>query len=351
MLNFEPVNDPLAGAQIDIQIDQNLMGEHLQRYLAPEIEVATEDVTILVDDSGHISFAGTAVNGMGIEYEIFYEFLEYALNNGLQRVEIPLSETAAKVYAPAELRELGINELVAHGYSSFYGSPYNRIHNIKTAIDLFDGVLIAPNETFSFGDQLGVVDGSTGYAKELVIKEGETIPEYGGGICQVSSTLFRAILFGGFPIVERSAHSYAVSYYSYPLGWGLDATVYPPAVDLKFTNDTAHHILVEAYTDGYLATFKFYGTNDGRAATMDGPYISNRAGAPPDIYEITSELEPGEIEQVDSAHNGFTATWNRQITYPVDHHLYSGQTTEEVIISPYTPWAAKYLVGEGTEGF
>ncbi|MBT5016871.1 VanW family protein [Candidatus Peregrinibacteria bacterium] len=352
LLDFEPVYDPIKGPLIDVQVDQDLMQQHLEQYIAPKVEIAAEEVTILVADDGHISFDGTAVHGLGIDYTTFYEYLNYALNNGLARVEIPIAQTQAKVYVPAELRELGITELVADGYSSFYGSPYNRIHNIRTAIERFDGVLIAPGEMFSFGDQLGVVDGSTGYAKELVIKEGETLPEYGGGICQVSSTLFRAIMFGGFPINERRAHSYAVSYYAYPLGWGLDATVYPPAVDLKFTNDTENHILMEAYTDGYLATFKFYGTKDGRAVSTDGPYISNRAGAPPAIYEVTSELAPGEIEQVDSAHSGFTASWNRQVTYPVGHHLYpDGAIQEEPIISPYTPWPAKYLVGEGTEGY
>jgi vancomycin resistance protein YoaR len=344
LLEFEPAENPGQTA-IQVTVDEGLITEHISRYIAPEIEIAPENVTVLQGEEGDISFEGVAVDGLTIDYNTLTDMLSYALNNSLTKVEIPLVETPGEVNTPAALQELGITELVSTGYSSFYGSTYNRMHNINIAIERFDGVLVAPGETFSFGDQLGLVDGSTGYAKELVIKENETIPEYGGGICQVSSTMFRAILFGGFPIDYRKAHSYAVSYYAYPLGWGLDATVYPPAVDLKFTNDLDSHLLVQAYTDGYLATFKFYGTKDGRAVEMDGPYISNRLQAPPAIYEITSELAPGEIEQVDTAHNGFTATWTRAVTYP------DGTDVEEVITSPYQAWAAKYLVGEGTEDY
>ncbi len=352
LLDFIPVQASGNEAQVEIKIDQEVMTEHLAMYIAPEVEIVPEAVTILQDENNNISFEGTAVNGLSLDYETMLEMLNYALNNGLKRVEIPLITTEGEVNVPESLQELGITELVVIGYSSFYGSTYNRMHNIGVAIAKFDGVLIAPGETFSFGEQLGPVDGSTGYTKELVIKEGETIPEYGGGVCQVSSTLFRAILFGGFPIDERKAHSYAVSYYAYPLGWGLDATVYPPAVDLKFTNDSDTHLLIQTYTDGYLATFKFYGTKDGRAVAMDGPYISDRVGAPAAIYEVTPDLEAGVIDQVDSAHNGFTASWTREVTYPVGHPIYpDGYVKTEPIISPYVAWPAKYLVGEGTEGY
>lgn len=337
---------------VSLTLKKDLTTEHLNKYIAPEVEVAAGNVTILQAENGTISFEGTATDGLSIDMDTMLYMLDYALNKGLNRVEIPLKITQGLVDAPKTLREIGINELVATGFSSFSGSPYNRMHNINVAIKRFDGVLVAPGEIFSFGNQLGVVDGSTGYAQELVIKEGETIPEYGGGICQVSSTLFRAILFGGFPVNERKAHSYAVAYYAYPLGWGLDATVYPPAVDLKFTNDGDTYLLMQAYTDGYFAYFKFYGTKDGRAAEMDGPYISNRAGAPPDEYLVTPDLSPGEIKKVDSAHNGFTASWNRTVTYPVGHPLYpDGHAQTETFVSPYTPWSAKYMVGEGTPGY
>ena len=352
LLNFEAVEDQLEGPTIVLEVDRDIMTEHISMYIAPDIEVSSQDATILMDEEGNISFEDTAVDGLAIEYDNLNEFLEIALNQGIEQVEVPLEVTQGQVNAPDELKERGITELVVTGYSNYYGSPYNRRHNISVAIDQFNGVMVEPGETFVFGDTLGVVDGTTGYAKELVIKENETIPEYGGGVCQVSSTLFRAILFGGFPIVERHAHSYAVSYYAYPLGWGLDATVYPPAVDLQFTNDMETPILIQSYVEGNDAYYKFYGTKDGRQVDMDGPYTSNARGAPAAIYTVTDELEAGVIEQKDSAHNGFTATWTRTVTYPEGHPQYpDGHVIEEEIISPYQAWPARYLVGEGTEGY
>ena len=190
------------------------------------------------------------------------------------------------------------------------------------------------------------MDAASGYYKELVITNNETKPEYGGGLCQVSSTMYRAVLYGGLPVVARTEHSYAVSYYAYPSGYGLDATIYQPAPDLKFTNDTGSYILIQSYSEGTSAYFKFYGTDDGRTVIMDGPYYSNRVGAPADIIVYTTELAAGETQKKDSAHNGFDATWYRTIIGS------DGTEETETIFSHYQAWPAKYLVGiaEGESG-
>lgn len=333
--------------------------------IAPTVEVAPQDVTITRDESGAIAFVGTATDGIDIDYDTLTHLVNLALAENLTTVEIPTITTKGRVNAPPDLQALGIKELIAAGYSGFKSSPPGRRHNIGVAIKRFNGLLVQPGETFSFGEHLGEVDGSTGYVKELVIREGETIPEYGGGVCQVSSTLFRAILFGGFPIVERHPHSYAVTYYAYPLGWGLDATVYPPAVDLKFKNDMGTAILMQAWAEGNEATFKFYGTKDGRTVTMDGPYITDRRPAPPPITVQTDTLPAGVKEKKDTAHNGFTATWYRTVTYPMGHLAATSATApgvtvslsnrdaaaspplilKDTIISPYIPWPERWLVG------
>ncbi|MFA5842758.1 MAG: VanW family protein [Candidatus Gracilibacteria bacterium] len=335
----------ISAPEIQVQVDPAAIETYVRDTIAPDVETASQDVTILMDENGAITFEGTAVDGLAIQYENLNDFLNLALDQGLSSVELPIQVTKGKVNAPEELRAQGITELVATGYSAYNGSPTNRIHNIGVGIERFNGVLIQPGEEFTFGDQLGPVDGSTGYLKELVIKEGKTVPEYGGGICQVSSTLYRAVLFTGLPVIERHAHAYAVKYYAYPLGWGLDATVYPPTVDLVFKNDMATPILIQSYVDWGEAYFKFYGTKDGRSVTMDGPYITNQAGAPAPQYTVTPDLAPGEIEQVDTAHAGFTATWIQTILYA------DGTSVTNQIVSPYHPWAAKYMVGEGTPGY
>ncbi|EKD93164.1 MAG: VanW family protein, partial [uncultured bacterium] len=278
-ITFEPVTGTNA-PQVNLGLNSELAQQNWAETIGIKVEKAPEDVTILKDDQGRITFEGTATNGIQIRYETLMALVETALNQSIPKVEIPLKETLAKVTAPQELQDLGIQELYSTGYTAFYHSTANRIKNISVAINRFNGVLIAPGEQFSFGKQLGPVDGSTGYVKELVIKEDRTIPEYGGGVCQVSSTIYRAALYGGLPIIKRNNHSYAVSYYAYPNGYGLDATVYPPQVDLVFENDTGHHLLVQSFiNDQSEAYFKFYGTRDGREVAMEGPFITNRRGA------------------------------------------------------------------------
>lgn len=334
--------------------------ESMLKELIGSLEQPAQNVTILQDEGGKISFEGTATQGISVRYDLLTQQLEQSFNERVEgeltsvTIEIPREEQKAQVNAPKALQDLGIIELVSTGYTTFNGSPTNRRHNIGVAISRFNGVLIQPGEEFSFGNQLGAVDGSTGYRKELVIKADRTIPEYGGGVCQVSSTMYRAALYGGFPMVKRNPHSYAVSYYAYPSGYGLDATVYPPHVDLVFKNDMTTPILIQSYvTDASEAYFKFYGTSDGRQVVMEGPTIYNRVAAPATQYIETTELAPGEKKKIDGAHNGFTASWKRIVTYA------DGRVVEETIVSPYEARGEKWQVGaqpaptepvEATEG-
>lgn len=301
-------------------------------------EIEPQDVKIFKEDD-RIRLEGTAQNGKKIDRGALVSALEMAVNERVSEIDLPVMEMKGRVDVPLEFLELGIRELVATGYSNFKGSPDNRIHNIKTGISKFNGVLIGPGEEFSFNQYLGEVSDSTGYKKELVIREGNTIPEYGGGLCQVSSTAFRAALFGGFPITARRPHSYAVVYYARPLGYGLDATIYPPYTDLKFRNDTQGSLLIQAYTEGFDAYFKFYGTSDNREVRLDGPYTDNTVEPPSDVIVYTTELPPGEKKKVDSSHAGFDATWYRTVTK-------DGVISEkETFFSRYKAWPNKYLVG------
>lgn len=164
---------------------------------------------------------------------------------------------------------LGINALLGLGESNFAGSPGPRVNNIKVGAKTFTGILMKPGEEFSFNNQLGTVDASTGYQPELVIKNNKLIPEFGGGICQVSTTLFRAVVAAGLPILERHPHSLPVRYYN---PQGFDAAVYLGSVDLRFKNDTAGTILIQSKVNGTKLYFEIYGTQDGRKITIDGPH-------------------------------------------------------------------------------
>lgn len=194
--------------------------------------------------------------------------------SGTLAVTLPTAVVSPKLVA-TDRERLGLKELIGEGKSNFRGSPKNRIFNIKRALLQFQNVIIAPGEEFSFVDYLGDVDGEHGYLPELVIKNNQTTPEFGGGICQVSSTIFRAAIYSGLKITERRNHAYAVQYYK-PIG--MDATIYIPRPDLKFKNDTPGAILMQSTIEGDDLTFRFFGTRDGRTVKVDGPHVLSRGG-------------------------------------------------------------------------
>jgi len=322
-----------------LQWEPVAFSQFLQQQVSARLEQIPENVRIFKDTDGKIQFDGRAVDGRAIERERLLTLANSAMADLKTEVEIPLEVVPPKVEVAQDLQQLGVRELIGVGHTRFEGSPVNRKHNIGVGISKFNGLMVPPGETFSFNENLGEVDGSTGYRKELVIKPEGTIPEFGGGLCQVSSTMFRAIMYTGLPAVERSPHSYAVTYYAQIGGHGLDATIYPPAKDLKFLNDTPGHIIIQSYVDGVDAYFKFYGTRDGREVVMEGPFITNKRSAPAEAIMVADKnLAPGQKKQVEKPHGGFDSLWYRYITK-------NGETAKEEIASRYKAVPAKYLVG------
>ncbi|MFZ5982134.1 MAG: VanW family protein [Patescibacteria group bacterium] len=187
-------------------------------------------------------------------------------------LELPYTEKFPEVTIDS-IENMGIDSLIGQGKSNFRGSPKNRIHNIKVATSRFNGLMIKPGEEFSFVKNLGEVDGEHGYLPELVIKNDKTEPEFGGGICQVSTTAFRAAINSGLEITARRNHAYPVAYYN---PQGMDASVYVPRPDLRFKNDSPGYILVQTEIQGTELTFSFFGKDDGRKTEVIGPKIIER---------------------------------------------------------------------------
>lgn len=329
---------PNSFLPFDLQWDQIAYTSYIEP-IAKELEQPAEGVRMQMMPQGRVQFEGRGYEGRAAEQDLLLEKANSAIALGAITVQIPMKIVAPKIEISENLQKMGINELIGVGHTKFAGSPPNRIHNIGIGVSKFNGLIIPAGETFSFGNNLGSVDDSTGFKKELVIKPEGTIPEFGGGLCQVSTTMYRAALYSGLPIVERAPHSYVVRYYSQVGGHGLDATVYPPARDLKFKNDTSAPIVIQSFVDGFDAYFKFYGASDGRQVALEGPYISNRQAAPTEPLLIPDKtLEPGEKKQVEKPHDGFNATWYRYITQ-------NGTTSKETIFSRYQAIPAKFLVG------
>lgn len=199
--------------------------------------------------------------------------LRSALITGKTNVAVYMKEYRPAIFSVDDFKTLKFPDLIASGTTNFAGSPKNRVHNIAVGTEKFNGVVVLPGDTFSFNRYLGSVDAENGYLPELVIKENVTTPEFGGGICQVSTTAFRAAMFAGLQITDRHNHSYPVSYYGAP---GFDATVYQPNPDFKFKNDMATPILLTTSITGTKVTFQVWGTSDGRTVTINGPFTTEK---------------------------------------------------------------------------
>ncbi len=230
---------------------------------------------------------------------------------------VPLAVTVQKpIVDEDDAPDMGIVELVAGATSYFYGSSAGRVNNIRLAASKFDRVLIPPNGIFSFNEHLGEVTAEEGYDETLIIADNRTSRGVGGGVCQVSTTAFRAAFWGGFPILERWSHGYRVGYYEQggnpP---GLDATIYTPSIDFQFQNDTPHWLLVKTYFDAVnsAVTFHLYGTKPDRVVELEGPVVENvvKPGSP--IEEEDPELPAGTRQRVELAREGSDVTLYRII--------------------------------------
>lgn len=345
--NLDNINFVESDSAIAIKLNPDEVTIFLKEKVDPKVNREPDTLQITYDGQ-NVQFSGIGHSGKQLNHDQLIRTLEETLNTKLSEssfdpvtLSLPLDEIDPILIIDQELQDMGIKEIIATGYTTYYGSPGNRMHNIEVGMKQFNGTIIQKDEEFSFNKTLGHVDGSTGYLPELVIKPEGTIPEFGGGLCQVSTTFYRGALNAGLDILDRAPHSYAVSYYSQVGGHGLDATIYPPARDLIVQNNTPGAILLQTFTDGPQAYYRFFGTNDGRRIELDGPYISNYRSTAKVEYIEKPDLAPGETRQVEYAHTGFDALWYRKIIRP------SGEEVVEEINSVYKAVPAKYWIGPG----
>ncbi len=255
-------------------------------------------------------------------------------------VDLKLVKVMPKI-TTANSNRLGIRELVAEGKSYFHGSSLNRIHNLSLASQRLNGMLIAPGETFSFNKAVGEISAATGFKSAYIIQNGRTILGDGGGVCQVSTTLFRALLHAGLPIVERHAHAYRVHYYEEKSPLGLDATVFAPSVDLKFKNDYSSYLLIQTKVDARQASllFQIYGSRDGRRVSISPTRSWDWRPAPPPRYQDDPTLPPGAVKQVDWAAAGIKVA----VDWVVRRQ--GKILRQQTFFSNYRPWRAVFLRG------
>lgn len=319
--------------------------------IAPSLRVEPVNARMIFNDERReIEVIQNAVIGKGLDLERSVDQIIEQLQAGQHEATLIMQEIEPAIKDDTTAASLGITELIYEGHSYYYGSSADRIQNIRTSAASFHGVFVAPGEVFSMAKYLTDISLENGYAEAIIIVGDQSVQGIGGGICQVSTTLFRTAFFAGFPIVERHPHAYRVSYYELNAnGWvdtnlaGLDATVYVPVVDFKFRNDTPYWILMETYATDNSLTWKFYSTSDGRSVDWSTTGITNVTPPPEPVYREDPTLPTGTIKQVDWAVNGATVSVHR-VVYK-DGSVYF---TDD-IHTTYMPWPDGYNYGPGTD--
>lgn len=327
-----------ADGTLSLTIDQDAVTAYLTEHIAPDVRVDVRHPRFEIQNGRVVAF-DLPRNGKELNAEETAKRIISALEQHTREAALAVKEVQSP-YRDNPGNAM-IRELVARADTDFSGSPTNRRKNISRGASLINGILIAPGEEFSTIKALGKIDDTNGFLPELVIKGSKTTPEFGGGLCQVSTTLFRAVSFAGLEVLERKNHSYRVSYYEPPVGF--DATIYDPAPDFKFKNDTPSYLLVQAHTEKNKMVVELWGTKDGRKAEIDTPTVFNIKKPGETKIVETDELPPGEKKCTERAHNGADAVFERRITYA------DGTTKKETYKSHYVVWPAVCLVGKEKE--
>jgi vancomycin resistance protein YoaR len=219
----------------------------------------------------------------------------------------------------ADAQAMGITGTVG-SYETFYGGIANRIHNVQLVAHLVDHKFISPGETFSFNGTTGERSAAKGFLEAPVIVNGEVQTGLGGGVCQVSTTVFNAAYEAGLPITSRTNHALYISHY--PLG--RDATVDYPGVDLKFVNDTGHWLLLRTWVGSSSLTVVLYGAPQHRR--VESTTAPLRVVSPPPVQKtVDATLKPGDVV-VDSPGTPSQATSVERKVYDANGKLVSDAT-------------------------
>ena len=318
---------------LTVAIDPQRISAGLAPSLADEV-IEAKDGELVMENDKIIKFV-TPVDGVAFDAPGTIAAIESGWANGSSTIPITLTREQAVINGD-DAKRLGIIQEIGTGQSNFSGSPSNRRRNIALGAKMVNGSLIAPDEEFSLLKVLGEIDGTHGWLPELVIKGNKTTPEFGGGLCQIGTTTFRAALASGLPITQRQNHSYRVRYYE-PAG--TDATIYVPQPDLKFKNDTGNWILLTTRIKGDEVAFTVWGTGDGRLVEQTKSKVYNIVPPPEKKIIESLDIPVGTTKCTEVAHAGADASFDYTVTYA------AGETKKVTFASHYKPWGAVCLLG------
>jgi vancomycin resistance protein YoaR len=292
------------------------------KELGARVETAPHDATWAVSGP-HVRLVpakpGLKLDAVGSAQAV----LHAALRRRVRVAQLVVSEEPAKL-TTAQAGTMGIDALVS-SYTTIYGGVPNRIHNVQLVAHLVNDKLIAPGETFSFNKTTGERNAAKGFLVAPVIVNGELTTGLGGGVCQVSTTVFNAAFEAGIPITARTNHALYISHYPQ----GRDATVDYPDVDLKFVNDTKHWLLLRTFVGPSSLKVSLYGTPTGRKVVSTTSPLVVR-GKTPVKKTVDPTLKPGEKVIDDPGEPSMSTSVTRDVYAPDGKLLY------------HTVWSSSY---------
>jgi len=208
----------------------------------------------------------------------------------------------------AMARDMDINERISTYTTTYVSGNRPRVNNIHMLGDALDGKLVKPGGTFSFNGAVGERTAAKGYVEAPAIVDGKLVPQLGGGICQVGTTLFNTVFVSGLPVVERHNHSFYISHYP----TGRDATVSWGGPDLKFKNTTDSWLLISVSYTSSSITISLYGTDPGyRVASKTSPFSNERPFPTEKVKD--PKLDKGKKVVDDAGVKGKTCTVTRTV--------------------------------------
>jgi vancomycin resistance protein YoaR len=299
------------GDRIAVTLDQDMIARRI-RQIADETEKPGTRPRVAWNN-GDLKIIKPGKPGLRLDEVRARDMVIAAVMGRDRTLELPMVPTDPPV-TEANLHQLGIRELVSIGKSDFTGSAAYRIHNIGVGMQLLNGLLIAPGEEFSFNKNIGQINAANGFVEGAAIIQNRTQQEFGGGICQDSTTMFRAAFWAGLPITERWGHSFYISWYDkYALGPrgngpGLDATIFTGGPDLKFINDTGAWLLIQAWSNPKtgVAQIELYGTKPNRTVDLTHKVYDHTPAPSEPVFVADPKVPRGTIKHTDKARGGMT---------------------------------------------
>lgn len=307
--------------------------------LASEIDQPASSATFdKIDKDAHTVTIAQGTSGIAVDQQALVQSITTALMGGDYTTPIAIPLQASPSISP----DAQVTFLSTSAETSFSGSSSNRIYNIQKGADLINGYVLKPGETFSTNGVLGTRTLANGWKMANAYVSGTTEEQAGGGVCQLSSTLYNAVVKADLEIVSRRNHSMPVSY----MRKGLDATINSVGniIDFKFKNNTDSDVVIFAWTSGKTLHFKLYRCE---FATDEYDEIRLTSEKIDTIYpsgEMVEELDPtlpvGSEEIVVERKNG--ERWQSYKNYYKDGKLVK---TEKLAVSTYSAFDGKKLVG------